>query len=76
VTAFGHILVGGVRSKIEDFDGSTDFALALGGGVDITASPRIGIRLFQADYIPVRVSGDWAHNFRLMSGIVFRLGNQ
>lgn len=76
VTAFGHILLGGARSKVEDFSGNTDFAMALGGGVDVTASSSIAIRVFQADYVPVRVSGDWAHNFRLMSGLVFRFGNQ
>lgn len=76
VTAFGHVLVGGVRSKVEDFSGDTDFALALGGGVDITASESIAIRVFQADYIPVRAGGDWSHNFRLMAGVVLRLGTQ
>ncbi|HSE98894.1 MAG TPA: outer membrane beta-barrel protein [Blastocatellia bacterium] len=76
VTAFGHVLLGGVRSKVEDFDGVTDFAMAIGGGVDVTASSSIGIRVFQADYVPVRSSGDWSHNFRLMAGIVLRLGSE
>ncbi|HET9533369.1 MAG TPA: hypothetical protein VFQ92_23660, partial [Blastocatellia bacterium] len=31
VTGFGHILLGGARSKVENIDGNTDFALALGG---------------------------------------------
>lgn len=32
---------------------STDFALALGGGVDVKLSDRIGLRLIQFDYNPV-----------------------
>jgi opacity protein-like surface antigen len=69
---FGHVLIGGARSKIETFESETDFAFAVGGGIDINASPNIAVRLFQADYLPIRTSGDTAHNFRYSIGFVYR----
>lgn len=32
---------------------STDFAMALGGGLDVSLNGRIGVRVFQIDYNPV-----------------------
>jgi opacity protein-like surface antigen len=85
VTAFGHALIGGVRIKVEGgFAGfanprqsrsQTDFAMGFGGGVDVNLTNSIGARLFQLDYIPVRSSGDWSHNFRAQVGLTFRLGH-
>src|SRR6185503_17786460 len=39
-TAFGHVLVGGARTKLENFDSGTGLALGLGGGVDINAGKK------------------------------------
>jgi outer membrane protein OmpA-like peptidoglycan-associated protein len=58
-----------------------DFAMALGGGLDFKVHPKVAVRLFQADYFMLRDKGgnpnnsaDILNNFRLSTGIVFRLG--
>jgi hypothetical protein len=77
-TGFAHILLGGATTKVEGFSDS-NFALAVGGGVDINAGKSIAFRL-QADYLPIFVGddlgGDTIHNFRFMTGIVFKFGNK
>jgi len=84
VDGFVHALIGGARQRVtvEDFDfdvSETDLALGFGGGVDIKASERFAIRLFQLDYIPIHAedpfevdSKRWTHNFRFQIGAVFR----
>ncbi len=73
-TGFAHILLGGATTKVEGLS-ETDFALAAGGGVDVNAGKSIAVR-FQADYIPVFAEGETLHNFRFMTGIVFKIGNK
>lgn len=73
-TGFAHILLGGATVKVLGFS-DTNFALAAGGGVDVNAGKSIAVR-FQADYVPVFGDGDTSHNFRFMTGIVFKLGNK
>ncbi len=56
------------------------FAMTLGGGVDLVATPRIAIRPIQFEYLMTRFTGpsldrETQNNVRLKSGIVFRLGN-
>ena len=78
---FGHLLVGAAVAKTEfesleqlgfddDFN-ETGLAGAIGGGLDINASERIDIRVFQIDYNPTRLFDSWQHNFRIGIGIVF-----
>lgn len=43
---------GGIFTNIFDKSG-TDFAMALGGGLDVGLTGRIGVRVFQIDYNPV-----------------------
>jgi opacity protein-like surface antigen len=59
---------------------STDFAMALGGGLDVRVHKRISLRLFQIDYNPVfaRTRPQFGtntnfrfDNLRFSSGIVF-----
>jgi len=70
------IRAGGSQAQ-ETISGSdTAFAMAVGGGVDVGASERIGFRLFQADYILTRFADTNQHNFRLSFGVVFRLGSR
>jgi hypothetical protein len=73
-TGFAHILLGGATTKVEGLS-ETDFALAAGGGVDVNAGKSIAVR-FQADYVPVFAEGETLHNFRFMTGIVFKVGNK
>ena len=64
----------------EDTPNSTDFALAVGGGLDVRVSDHLELRVFQFDYNPVYVSRDnqfgfgkaRANNTRFSFGVVFR----
>ena len=59
---------------------STDFALALGGGVDVRVSERVALRVFQFDYNPIFLSSNnelgfgntRADNVRFSFGVVFK----
>jgi len=79
VEGFAHAMIGGVRRKLEDFDSDTDFALGLGGGVDIKVSRNFGVRLLQLDYVPFRdrnlitLDKEWRHNVRIGVGVTFRI---
>lgn len=55
------------------FDGSVNqFAMALGGGLDLNLSRRIALRPLQADYVLDRFYGLNVNRFRYSSGVVFR----
>jgi hypothetical protein len=79
VEGFAHFLVGGVSRKLESFSSDTDFALGVGGGVDVKVSRNFGIRLVQLDYVPFRdrnlFTGDkeWRHNLKVGVGVTFRI---
>lgn len=88
---FGHFLAGVSRQRLEidnpliggdDFDFTeTNFALALGGGIDIRVTENFSIRAIKFDYLPVffddfavlgvLVDGQTQHNFRVGAGVVF-----
>lgn len=89
VTPFVRGLAGAAitRSKLRvssDFNSqttisSTDFALALGGGVDVRVNKRLDLRVFQADYNPIFLGnrnnfgiGSRADNVRFSFGIVIK----
>lgn len=63
-----------------DTASSTDFALAIGGGLDVSVSKRVGLRVFQVDYNPIFLSGGnelgfgntRADNVRFSFGVVFK----
>lgn len=72
-TGFSHFLAGGATA----FNGGSvnGFALGLGSGIDVNVGSKWAIRVIQADWIPIRVSGVWTtDNFRLGFGIVYRAG--
>ena len=83
---FAHVLAGAAHTRVTlDVTGipsstgsATDFAMAMGGGLDIRVNERFAVRAIQADYNPIFM-GDGnqlgfksANNFRLSFGIVFR----
>jgi outer membrane protein OmpA-like peptidoglycan-associated protein len=81
---FLQALFGGVHGSAEatalGTNGENSFGMALGGGLDIVATPRIAIRPFQLEYLMTRFTGpsldrETQNNMRFKSGIVFRLGN-
>ncbi len=84
-TGFAHALFGVVHIRSSGFSvpfviglvritPETDFAMAYGGGLDVNASKRLAVRVFQVDYIAVRGRGNWLHNVRAQAGIVIKVG--
>ena len=55
--------------------GSTNaFATAVGGGADVTLTRHVSLRALQVDYLYTHFGGASQNNFRLQSGIVWRIG--
>jgi opacity protein-like surface antigen len=50
---------------------STHFAYALGGGLDLSVSERVKIRLIQADYMRLKTDGVAREGLRTSFGLVF-----
>ena len=90
VVPFGHALAGAVRANLSsqgDGVSVTKFALQFGGGVNLTLTPRIGIRV-GADYLRIfngqegRDIGDLSggdqgnHALRFVAGAVVPLGTR
>jgi hypothetical protein len=48
------------------------FALKAGGGIDISITCRVAIRVIEADYLLTRLNSTSQNNFRLSAGIVLR----
>lgn|ERR1019366_10514812 len=70
-TPFVQALLGGARisgSGLSD----NGFAMALGGGVDWNATPHVGIRMFQGEYVMTRYASSTQNNARISAGVVFR----
>jgi hypothetical protein len=71
----GHVLFGGMTfsSSSPAAISSTSFALAAGGGADYWFSRRVGVQVFEADYIDNNnVLGPSHADFRISTGVVFR----
>ena len=73
---FAHVLAGiaNLRARASATttasDSESHFAMAVGGGLDVRASKRVDIRVFQVDYNPIFADGDRSNNFRFGFGIV------
>jgi len=94
VTSFVQYLLGGVHASDVSISGCSgspvctplpsenSFAMTAGGGIDVTLSRHIAVRLFRAEYMftrlrdPLSSTGQTARqsDVRLSTGIVFRLG--
>ena len=67
VTPFAHALFGGVSG------GTTAFAMAFGGGVDVKVADKVAFRLIQGDWLVFRSEGFTSKkNARISTGLVFR----
>jgi opacity protein-like surface antigen len=57
-----------------------NFAMAIGGGLNIAVSNRLSVRPFEVDYLPNEVSPGGLNyvqnNFRYAAGVVLRLGSK
>jgi opacity protein-like surface antigen len=83
LSGFAQALFGGAHG----FDGyfpttttssssANSFAFSTGGGVDLSLSHHVAVRMVQADYLYTRLpnaAGDRQNNLRLGAGIVFRI---
>ena len=55
--------------------GSTNaFAMAFGGGADLTLTRHVSLRAVQVDYLYTHFGGASQNNYRIQSGIVWRIG--
>ena len=74
-TPWGHALFGGQRISGGGAH-SNDFAMAMGGGIDVNAARHVAIRVVQADWVYVRVAEGTlranSHNYRFAFGIVLK----
>jgi hypothetical protein len=85
VVPFGQVLLGAARlsggvtasgpavSVLAVSDADTEFALQIGGGVNVMASGHVGVRL-GADYRRIFISDGGENEFRLVAGIVIPIG--
>jgi opacity protein-like surface antigen len=88
IRPFAHALFGVARLKVRndaiglaDFT-DTEFAFALGGGVDLKTplGEKIAVRLFQGDFVRTRLdftrsgNSNSSNNYRISTGVVLRFG--
>jgi hypothetical protein len=92
LTPFGQFLLGvghaggtlytrTLGSSMPPLGTNNGFVLTAGGGADWRLSPRIGIRLVQAEYLHSQFrngsgDGNRQENLRLSTGVVFSFGNE
>ena len=88
LTPFGHALIGFSRvhdhgsatatvpilgTTTFSFNNTdTGFAMGLGGGLDVTITRSVALRLIQADYLLTHINGDNQNNARISVGFVYR----
>ena len=71
LTPFAHLLLG--DSHVSGGGASDNaFATALGGGADWNVTPRVAVRLIQADWLQTHFASDTQNNGRFSFGVVFR----
>jgi opacity protein-like surface antigen len=83
-TPFAHVLVGAVTQTVDtqsagllSTPNNTQFAMALGGGLDISINERISLRGAQVDYVLTRLQTPMnQNNLRASAGFVLKLGEQ
>lgn len=83
VTPFARALFGASHVSTEAVEAGqrfsfsdTSFAVALGGGLDVTVSDRVAVRVAQLEYVRTSFFGETQHKGRLSFGLVFRLGRK
>ena len=80
---FAHALFGVAKLKTETNEfgpllsfSDTSFALALGGGLDVTVNDRLAIRVVQIDYLRTSFFDGTQNKGRIAAGIVLRFGKK
>jgi hypothetical protein len=82
---FGEALFGGVHAFNGAFPTSTglapsanSFAMQVGGGINLVLLSRVGIRVFQADYVRTDLPNNYSksqNDLRLAVGVTYRVGS-
>lgn len=82
ITPFVQALFGYARISA-DYEGENvfkenDFAMALGGGLDVNVNDMIAVRPVQVEYFGVKAgaTGDFSRNLRYSAGIVLKIGKR
>jgi opacity protein-like surface antigen len=78
VTPFFQVLLGSARARLAalgESESGSAFAVQPGGGVDISLSKAVAVRL-QGDYRLLRDSGENFSEFRVAAGVVFGFGRR
>ncbi|HEV3420365.1 MAG TPA: hypothetical protein VG075_08670 [Candidatus Acidoferrum sp.] len=71
VTPFANLLVGSYY--LSDGRSTSDFTMALGGGLDVRVNQQFALRIIQADWLPLYLGSDWVKkNARVSAGLVLR----
>jgi hypothetical protein len=74
-SVFGHALFGGSRAS-SPIGSSSAFTMGYGGGIDVNATNKVGIRVLQFDWLPMHGGGEWSTDtVRFGFGIVYKLGS-
>ncbi len=73
VKPFAHALFG-VNRLGGGGTSDSSYALAFGGGLDVSLNDTFSIRLAQADYLRTHHGDVGQNNFRLSTGVVIKLG--
>jgi hypothetical protein len=74
-TPYVHALFGGTHVGYDDsIMNENGFSMAFGGGVDVKINKTFSIRPVQADFMTVRISGDFYNFARLSAGVVIKIG--
>jgi outer membrane immunogenic protein len=83
LSGFGQVLFGGAHGLNGYFPTTTtsssaanSFAFSTGGGLDLSLSRHVAVRVVQADYLYTQLpnaAGNRQNNLRLGAGIVFRI---
>lgn len=79
IVPFAHAMVGVERAGTNYLNVSQPeerLAVLAGGGLDANVTPRLALRLIQADYLMTQFSNSRQDNIRLSAGVVFYLGKK
>ena len=74
-TLFVHALGGGSHGSATGFS-DTVAVWAAGGGLDWKLRKNLAWRIGQADYVSTHFGGAFQHDFRVSSGLVWRIGTK
>jgi hypothetical protein len=72
---FGHLLFGG-NSSGGGGGSDTSYALLFGGGLDVSLTTSVSVRVGQADYVRTHHFDQGQNDFRFSTGIVLNLGEK